>query len=336
MQQLTGLTSVFGKDLGQEERLASLNELLLPIEVELEREHCAPARPVVLVLGPPRGGTTLTSQLISRTGLFGTVSNFAARFWLAPALGLRIERDLGLPANAPMDSFESRRGITPGWSEPNEFGYFWSRFFDLGQDTHCLTETGRASFDRAGLRRAVAAMEAVCQRPMAFKNNTWFTFHPDLLEEVFPGSVFVVCRRDPLFVAQSLWLQRQDLYGDVARWWSVRPPNYHDIVQRSPIEQVAAQAVAITAEMDATLARGKGAIRIDANYSRLVTEPRQVVAEIATAVGISGPEAEIAVSRLPERLESTDRLRLDVSLSGLLRRAVESELLRFGVAPVFP
>jgi Sulfotransferase family len=332
MRQLAGLTSVFGKDLAQEERLASLNELLLPIEVELERAHSVPAQPVVLVLGPPRGGTTLTSQLISRTGLFGTVSNFAARFWLAPALGLRIERDLGLSGNAPMDSFESRRGITPGWSEPNEFGYFWSRFFDLGQDTHCLTKAGRASFDSAGLRRAVAAMEAVCERPMAFKNNTWFTFHPDLLEQVFPGCALVVCRRDPFFVAQSLWLQRQELYGDVARWWSVRPPNYSEIVKRSPIEQVAAQAVAIIAEMDATLARGKGAIRIDANYSRLVAEPREVVAEIAAAVGIAGPEAGAAVLRLPERLESTDRVRLDVSLSGLLQRAVESELLRSGIA----
>src|SRR5665213_31108 len=90
VKHLGGLTSTFGKDLAREKRLAALNELLAPVEAELERHYSAPRFPVTFVLGPPRSGTTLTSQLLAQSGLFGIISNFAARFWRAPALGLRI------------------------------------------------------------------------------------------------------------------------------------------------------------------------------------------------------------------------------------------------------
>src|ERR1051326_495618 len=93
-QHLSGLVSTFGKNIVHEQRLADLNELLAPLEAWLEQDFQAPIHPVTFVLGPPRSGTTVTGQLIARSGLFGFISNFAARFWGAPALGLRIERDL--------------------------------------------------------------------------------------------------------------------------------------------------------------------------------------------------------------------------------------------------
>jgi Sulfotransferase family len=149
---------------------------------------------------------------------------------------------------------------------------------------HALAERDRARFEVEGLRRAVAAMEAESGRPMAFKNNTWFTFHSDLLADIFPCCVLVVCRRDPFFVAR---LQRKDLYGDVTRWWSVRPPNYEAIIMLAPVEQVAAQAVSIIAEMEAALARVKQASVINASYSRLVLESLTLLAEIASAADIA-------------------------------------------------
>lgn len=319
---ISGLTSSFSKDLSKEAFLADINQLVEPLQAKIEQQAPAsPDKPVIFILGSPRSGTTLTSQVLAAARLFGTVNNFVARFWRAPAFGLLLARAFGL-FDDPADSFVSTRGMTAGWSEPSEFGYFWSRYFDMGQSTHLLNEDQRNLFDPAGLRRTIAAMETVANRPMAFKNNTWFTFHADLLAEIFPGCVLVVCRRDPFFVAQSIWRQRLDLYGDPARWWSVRPPNFSEIVKLPPIEQVALQAISIQAEMNRALSNVRNAKIIEIEYSRLVSEPRRVVIEIAQAASLAPAEASIA-KRLPARFRSTDIEVLSSDVSATLKMAIE-------------
>jgi len=322
-KHLASLNSAFGKDMSQEALLADVNALIAPVQRQLEqRAPASPLRPVVLVLGPPRSGTTLVSQLITTSRLFGTVCNLAARFWEAPAFGLLLAQALGI-SEETASHFTSRRGVTEGWGEASEFGYFWNRYFDLGQDTHALDEGARARFDRAGLCRSVAAMEAVVVRPMAFKNNTWFTFHADLLSEVFPAVVLVACRRDPFFVAQSMYMQRLDLYGDASRWWSVRPPRYAEIVNLSPVDQVAVQVLSIAAEMERSLARVRQATVVDAAYPRLVVEPRRVLREIATAAGLREEEIASGVERVPQQFTSTDVLKLPPDVARDLRGAVD-------------
>lgn len=200
---MRGLTSASHKDLAAEHQLGELNALVAPLQATLEHALEAPRVPPIFILGPPRGGTTLMSQLLASTGLFAIATNFVARFWRAPALGMMIERATGLADAPATSSYRSRRGMTEGLSEPSEFGYFWSRFFDLGQATHALGPAERQRFDVVGLRRAIAAMEAVTQRPLAFKNNTWFTLNADLIADAFPDCVLVVCERDPYFVAWS-------------------------------------------------------------------------------------------------------------------------------------
>ena len=85
-----------------------LNEYLRPRELELYRdreiEHA-----LVFVVGLPRSGTTLLTQVLAYCLDAGYVNNFAARFWLAPVHGLRLSR---LMRGTPSRSRSSR--ITPG------------------------------------------------------------------------------------------------------------------------------------------------------------------------------------------------------------------------------
>lgn len=332
IDQLSGLASGHRKDLAQEERLAAMNELVAPLQADLEAGHDRPQHAPVFVLGPPRGGTTVTSQLIASSGLFGITTNFMARFWRAPALGLTIQNALGFGDDPQVSSYESRRGVTLGWREPSEFGYFWSGFFDLGQNTHVLGPGERARLDAVGMARAVASMEHVAGRPMAFKNNTWFTLNADALAQVFPGCVLVVCDRDPFFIAQSIWLNRLDHYGDPNCWWSVRPSDYEHIVTLDPLEQVAAQAVSIKAEMAAKLATAKSAKIVFAGYDRLTSDPRSLISEIAMLVGYSNEETISARERLPLQLPSTNSVRLDAKTASALRAYVDRHMERRGLS----
>ncbi len=329
LPQLAGLTSRHGKSLRSEERLALLNKLVAPIQGTLEADCVVPRTPPVFILGPPRSGTTVLSQLLASSGQFGVATNFVARFWQAPALGMLIQDALSLPGAGSGSSYRSKRGVTDGWAEPSEFGYFWSRWFDLGQSTHALGETERRRFDALGLRRSLAAMERAAGLPLALKNNSWFTLNADVLAEAFPGWVLVVCERDPFYVAQSIWLQRLDLFADAAKWWSVRPVDYAAIVTLPPLAQVAAQAVSIGTGMEASLAKASAARIVRVPYEELAGNPKQVVRGIIDlAIGTSATY-DRALAQLPDQLAGTDQVRLPVETAEELRRLVTEQVERY-------
>lgn len=319
---LKGLTDSRDKDLVSEANLARMNELLAPAEALLTAKESSPRRPIVFVLGPPRSGTTLVSQALAATRAFGVTSNFVARFWRAPSIGFHLEKSLRPAADG--QPFRSVRGRTMGASEPHEFGYYWSSWFDLGQPTHCLGPEQLDRVDIAGLSKSIAAMETACGKPLMFKNNTWFTFQAGWLSRRFPTSILVACRRDPFFVAQSIYLQRQAL-GDVSRWWSVRPPNYPELVRLPPLEQIAAQAVEIERGMQKELRSVPAARVVEAQYDQVCENPARVLGDIFRACTEVG-EAVKPLEQIRERFNSTNQVVLSVDVAEQLRRFVEARL----------
>jgi hypothetical protein len=322
LPHLAGLTEFSGKNLADEAEMARLNDLLAPAEAAYSAAFDQPSRPIVFVLGPPRSGTTLVSQALAATGAFGVTSNFVARFWRAPAIAFHLQRSLGAQKDAP--SFQSTRGRTSGAGQPHEFGYYWSSWFDLGQNNHKLSSELLARVDAAALTRSVAAMEAAAGAPLMLKNNSWFTFQASWLAKQFPTGVFVACVRDPFFVAQSIYAQRLAL-GDVRRWWSIRPPGYGDMLGLTPLEQVAAQAVEIEQEMHKELASVPPERLIRAGYQRLCEEPRGLVAEVFEACARVG-EFLKSSGEIPEKFTATDQIRLPPHQAEDLKRLVQERL----------
>jgi hypothetical protein len=301
--------------------LTDVNAMLAPLQTEIESTCSAPLEPVILIVGPPRSGTTLVSQLLAASGRVGYVSNFIARFWLAPAVGARIERSLeGIGDVGHRIDFDSTYGRTSGWKQPHEFGRFWDGWFNFGQETHWVDDELRKRVDANGLRRSVASLEREYSQPMVFKNNTWCTFQADLLAGIFPTAVVVACTRDPLYVAQSLLLGRRRLLGDDTRWWSVRPRRFAWIRRRPPLEQVALQAVHIDREMRDSLAGVDDGRIVWTPYASVCADPIGTVARIFDAAGIEAGYSLPDV--LPERLEHTNRCSLDRSEFEYLERMI--------------
>src|SRR5688572_22353457 len=98
-------TTAYRKDPANEEGLRALNELLEPIQKQLEVQFKSPRLPVVFIIGAPRSGTTSVSQLLAYSGRFAYISNFLARFWLAPLIGAKIEIALGMRGQSLIDPF---------------------------------------------------------------------------------------------------------------------------------------------------------------------------------------------------------------------------------------
>jgi len=314
-------TPLYRKDPDQEQRLRNLNALLAPLEEQLICQFDKPKLPIVFIVGVPRSGTTLLAQILAQTDVFSYVSNFVARFWMAPYVGMLIEDSLGIRKTQCSQSFVSRFGVTEGWTGPHEFGYFWSRWFHF-DETHKLRNKELAEIDRDRLRKELAALESVYNKPLFFKNLTCglqIAFLAELLEK----SVFVLCYRHPVYNMQSLLLSREKVLGDRSYWFSLRPKEYPTLVSLSPYDQVAGQVYYILKDIEAAFSSLSPERFMQVRYEDLCSRPRAEVNRIVDAVRRLGTRVDWKPDTIPERFESTDVQRVSDEEFQRLREAAK-------------
>lgn len=268
-----------------EEPISALNDSLAPLERILVETFDAPLQPTIFIVGAPRSGTTLLSQLLTAKYEIGYVSNLVARFWKAPYLGMLLMQQIR--GDGPPDvGFSSDLGSTSGYEGPHEFGHFWRRWF-LYENTHSVSKDRLRKVDVPFLKQECAAMESVEARPFLFKNLVC-SFQIDFLSNVFPKAVFVHCRREPIFVAQSLLESRIRYNGSREEWFSVKPEAYETLRERRYPEQIAGQIyhTRLAVERAFDDLPPSRFCRID--YEQIVEHPSRSLQDVTDAVEKNG------------------------------------------------
>ncbi|MCJ0825707.1 sulfotransferase [Luteimonas sp. 50] len=271
----------FARNESLEALLVELNAMLSRAEQGLALPS-QPTLPVLLVVGPPRSGTTLVMQWLAATGSFSWPTNLLSRFYAAPYVGARIQQLLTDPqfnyrneliADASPSGFESDLGKTRGLLQPNEFWYFWRRFFPL-QWPEPLSQEQQVSADGAGFVAGLAAIECALGKPFAAK-ALLLQYNLTLLSALLPKAIFLHVRRNPVENAASLLRARERFWGDSEQWYSARPPGSESLLIRNKYEQVAGQ-VAYThssIERELSLLPNERHLRIDLEEFRSSTHP---------------------------------------------------------------
>jgi LPS sulfotransferase NodH len=277
-----------------------MNETLAQFEGQLAPRVNAPEHPLLFIVGCPRSGSTILAQLLASSGLFAYVSNFVARFWLAPWLGASIGLALGLARLSSPSTLKSAFGQTTGWTEPHEFGYFWDRWFEFGESVK-LSEAQLAKIDRKKMRRAFAALQAAYDMPMFFKNQNKYSLQIEFLAELFNNAYFVLLERHPLYQTQSVLLAREEFCGDINIWWTMRPEEYPILKELSPYEQIAGQTFYLSRDIWGSLKKLSKDRYLALTYEDLCASPRDAVTQVAHLVGIK-PESADSLEILPETL----------------------------------
>ena len=220
------------KEASDEGFLEGLNAYLEPRERELYRDY-AIDQPLIFVVGAPRSGTTLLSQLLAYCLDVGYIDNFTARFWLAPVHGIRLSR---LITGGPQPgAFESEYARTSRPTDIHEFGYFWRRWLNK----HTFDDVVQAAqhedeIDWAGLRLTLANIQHEFGRPLVAKNMLGAYHMPRLRREL--GKVLFVCiERDPLDACISILDARRKYYSDPDAWWSYVPVEYPQLKDLRPL-----------------------------------------------------------------------------------------------------
>jgi LPS sulfotransferase NodH len=293
----------FLKDPETELFLEEMNRHLKPMEERLYAVD-APDQPFIFVVGLPRSGTTLLSQILAAGLEIGYVNNLMSRFWLAPVTGLRLSR--AVCGSSRASTFRSSYGATSDPMDVHEFGYFWrhwlqKRTFQDVRDAHKAEDL----IDWCGLRRVLANLQAQFKAPMVFK-NIFGSYHIDRLHRELGQVVYLYVERDPLDVAVSILQARQKYYSDINKWWSYVPPDYEKVINEDHWTQIAGQVHYLKRYYSRNFSRFPEPQRVvHVKFSDLCNNPRGVISRVQDVLmnefGVAPAKLEGIPASFPQR-----------------------------------
>ena len=312
--------------LARQTRNAVNNHCIDPLDTRGEPQVSAAYTPV-FILGAPRCGSTLLSQLVTQCLEVGYFSNFHAQFYGSPALAERLRPN---SMRSYQSDFSSKHGVTQGWDAPSENAAFWYRFFRRSPAYMQLNEMPEAK-GRA-FRRSITRFIKTCQSPIVLK-NLYASLRLDIIRHYLPEAKFIVLHRNIVDNATSILNGRQKIYGDYMHWWSVEPPNIEDIKLLGPVQQVLAQIDSIynliKESQESTVRPTECFLHLQ--YDQLCAEPEATLARIADFIPNCKPRAN-SIRNLPGHFDVIKRQINDHSL--------QSELLQYtdarSLGPVKP
>lgn len=274
------LAKEFKKDATFEQVLSSLNECLYKEGKSLlqDKGHLFPT---LHILGAPRSGTTLVSQILASHLSIGYINNLIAAFWKAPIYGIELsKRLLGVEYKS---NFDSSFGRTNGILEPHEFGYFWNYHLNYS-GLQQLGGSHESTINWEQLASTLNNMTYHFNAPVAFKSFL-FGFHAAAAVEYLPKTCFIYIKRDFLDNAFSILKLRKQLNGNVEAWGSIKPIQYDSLKSLSVHEQIAGQILCMEHEYLSQLEQVPVGNRMHFQYEDVCENPANFLSKIKDLLG---------------------------------------------------
>lgn len=286
--------------------MAELGADLRPAEERLVQDSIRRGMqyPVVLVMGPLRSGTTLLMQWLANTGIVAYPTNLLSRFHQAPIIGAKIQLLLADPRYSFRDElgeflgqidYASENGKTRGVLAPNEFWYFWRRFFTEPERDVWSDEELRKSMDTRTMLAELTGMMDVFQKPFAAKGML-FNYNIPFLDSILDKALFVQVQRDPVANVASILEARKSQLDNEAAWYSFKIPEYEELKSMNPVSQAAGQLHYINKAVSAGINALPENRRMIVRYEGLCAQPRLVFNKLLGKLGFdsslpyAGPE----------------------------------------------
>lgn len=261
-------------------------------ELGLRVEWRDPSRPIVFIVGAPRSGSTLLSQLAARCCDVGYMANGMARYWLTPMVGWN-----RLLARGPLDRLRiplsSSLGATTGSESPHEFGYFFRTWMDL----EASDELDAAAIARCEWRELRSALEGVAGRfraAVVLKNINAVSFQVAAFAAAMPQALFVHATRERDATVDSVLAARRRVHGDESVWWSSRPAGYREWTELAAREQVERQVDSIRSAVARDFALLPAARRLEIDLRDVRADPHEMLRRLAAFANV-----EARIDRLP-------------------------------------
>jgi len=206
--------------------------------------------PPIFIIGAPRSGSTLLFQILTDAFDVAYLSNLHCNLFGSPALAEKIFQPLN---NKQPSDYSSKHGRTNGLSGPSECGEWWYRFFRRMPAHVPLVAVHKTKMRK--FRRSVMAFTKAAGKPVLFK-NLYASLRLEPLSKYLPEALYIIVTRNELFNAASILSGRKKAFGSYEKWWSVPPPGWEQLQDKTASKQVVGQIRAIYAEIDRVIAKG--------------------------------------------------------------------------------
>ncbi len=288
--------------VGHYRKEASYEHLIKTINHSLAEQHDEELRdlsedfPTIHIIGAPRSGTTLLSQILSTTLDIGYINNLIATHWRVPCYGIRLSEKL--LAGVRPASYMSDLGRTSSIQDPHEFGYFWTYLLGYPEMAEQDGEFERhIDWDR--LRRVLINMTHTFGKPVVFKSFL-LAWHLKRMQQVMPKSIFLWIRRDLIDNALSIAKAREAQLGSVEKWLSIKPREYSWLQHQPVAMQLAGQIHFFERAIARQVEQLDGNNVVEISYRDLCTNPQEVIARVLELLQRNGQVVRQIQTPLPE------------------------------------
>lgn len=295
--------------------------VLAPVEAFAIRRHSAEegGHTPIFIIGAPRTGSTILYAYMTNYLDVLYINNFMCRFnrilYLASVVSQFFFR------GGQHNCFDSEHGNTRGWNSPSECGGFWYRWFP--RDKHFVDSEELNNAQKMQIRDIVTTIQNTYSKPMLFKNMNCGQ-RLRVIKDIFPNALFIYCKRNPLFAAQSIIETRERVHKNRQAWWSIMPKEYNELLKLDYCEQVVKQIYYIQKQMEGDLCLFEKKQSIEIHYEDLCDSPKSTIEEIRNFLSQNGVSVGYRAEVAETKIKLSQQRRIDEQTYNRLSKLVES------------
>jgi hypothetical protein len=268
----------FPYNIADQDFLLDLNKSLVTLEMQLLDTKFISEHPNIFILGLPRSGTTLLSQILFNHLSIDCVNNLMARFWDAPLCGAFLSKIL--LNDTKSNSYVSRYATTHQITDPHEFGYFWRKHFLCHDITSSYPPERVDNINWSNIRAIIYNMNRILGKGLVLKNLEIAGYYLERFLSTFPRSIYIYIERNPLDTASSIAKARQEFYNDLNSWWGIYPLEYAKLKDEPYEKQIAGQIYYLMKMYRENMRRANSERIITVNYEDLCNHPNILLDKI--------------------------------------------------------
>lgn len=241
--------------------------------------------PQILIVGSPRSGSTLLSQILASTLCVSYFPNVSALFPSAPIWSTRKwMRDFDVVPRAVNNFY----GQTVGLRGINDGFHIWNRW--LGSHRYHVDDRP-GELECLDMRAFFGTWSATFSKPLLNKNNRNVDAM-EVLAGALPRSYFVIVERDLVMIVQSLLRARTFIQGSESAGWGLFAD---EASQGDPIESACRQVTRIQTRIDQQLFRIPPDRCLKVQYEHFSQAPATAIDQVLTLVpGLTARSASSA------------------------------------------
>ncbi|MCA9084343.1 MAG: sulfotransferase [Planctomycetaceae bacterium] len=280
-----------------------LDAILSAFEKRRSQQETSSGHPVLLIIGAPRSGTTLVYQVLAQYLDVTFPTNLSAMFPKSP---LSVSRLIRFLPRLKTTDFRNFYGQTTHLRGPNDAFHVWDQW--LGSDRyHPKTQLDDNTI--RNMQSCLASWTECYGRPFLNKNNR-NTSCMKLLADTIPAARFIVVKRHPMAVVQSLVKAREDVQGNKHVGWGLQSATTSaEADSLAYVDDVCRQVRSIESELQRQIDAVAPERIFEMTYEDFCGHPQEYVRQISEYFQGVGLNPELPLNTLqPFRVSSKSNM----------------------------